>query len=70
MRLEEKLNKENIEKKVPRLTGTKNKFSLLKDEIPNTTIKEVFSPGEQISSCMTSQRKSKSYTSELWKQKR
>ena len=36
-RPEEKQNKENIEKKVEKLTETKNKFSLLKDEMPKTT---------------------------------
>ena len=37
MRPEEKQNKENIEEKVEKLTESKNKFSLLKDEMPITT---------------------------------
>ena len=36
MRPEEKQNWDNQEKKVYRLTETKNKFSLLKDEMSNT----------------------------------
>ena len=36
MRPKEKQNRDNQEKKVYRLTETKNNFSLLKDEMPNT----------------------------------
>ena len=55
-------------KKVERVMETKNKFRLLKNKMPN--ISEEAPPpfsGKQISSCRTSQRKRKSYTSKLEK---
>ena len=44
MRPEEIHNKEKIEKKEERLTEIKNKFSLLKDKMPNTISEEARLP--------------------------